>query len=1071
MINYAAKQGRYVSVSGMELERTIHMENYFPVQNLDISVLNREPAHSPWGAYENVQQALSGSKSGNIVSLNGNWKFKLYPNPDKVEPFHAPEHSRTGFVSIPVPSHWELQGHNEPRYTNYAYPWEYEGHHVIKPSKNSDNVPNPPYIPEDNPCGCYYHKFEVKNTSGDVFIRFDGVETAYKLWVNGGFVGYSEDSKLPSEFNITNYVKEGTNNLAVQVARFTKATYIEDQDYWHISGIYGNVNLIYKPVARICDYQVTATPYLRGQYGTSDTGVVSADVKISRVPMFADYTVKMAVYDITTGKCLNLTEGKPSPAAIQNPKHAPTANTARLELTIPNITPWTTETPALYRLVITLVSPEDEMIDIEACNIGFKKLEIKNGVLYLNGQRIVIQGVNRHQHHYQTGRNVSREWMRKEIVEMKRMNINAVRTSHYPCHSDWYELCDEMGVLLVCEANLETHGVSGQLAQDPAWAKLFLERAVRMVQTFKNHVSIYAWSLGNESGSGANHGAMAGFIREYDPTRLCQYEDGAPSPLVSDIRGNMYAPIELINNMLTDINDTRPIILVEFLYQIRNAGGGLYHFRELTERHPRFQGGFVWDWQDKTLENTNENGEKYFAHGGDFGESVTDPWCLHFMTNNGIVLSDLRWKPVAHELKQAYAPIVVRPVNKIYPWRPYEYAKNQYEIINRSYTKPLSCYEITMVLLEDGHEVRCEKVGDCEIMADLPPLSSKIIEIVPSYKLKDECEYFIEFRISEKERSVYAPAGYEVARFQYELCAAATAEKPVGMVGEDVASYMDDKLITLSANGIEAYLCRETGSLSLRKGNDEYMKLGSSPCLDRPYCGMDSDKGWGGMVNVFSLMRSGNAIVELEEAELISAETAVVIYKVTAKKDGRNIISYAKNTYTLLPTGELEVDFYVNLNKNLAFVSRVGMEFVLPPGYEKLSYYGLGENENYTDREMSAFIGVYETTVTDQHFPFCPPSVCGGHGQTRWLTLGNAEGNRITINGHVPFHFHALHNTVEDYKTALHDYELPQREETFLHIDAAHSGIGSNMSWSTHLDPAHVVRATVHSLKFTVQLD
>ena len=1051
------------------------MQNYFPIENLDITALNRESAHSPWRAYENEEQAFKGIPSSNIISLNGIWQFKLYPNPTQIEPFYTPSYSRTDFVDIPVPSHWELQGHHEPRYTNFAYPWLYEGDQIIKPSEHADVVPNPPHIPEDNPCGCYYRKFEVDDTSRDIFLRFDGVETAYKLWINGAFVGYSEDSKLPSEFNITKFVTEGVNNMAVQVARFTKATYIEDQDYWHISGIYGDVNLIYKNAAHIADYQVKAIPHLRGKYGTSDTGELSVDVKMSTVPMYADYTVKISLYD-ALGDCLANAESKPSVYAIQNPKLAATAKTARLSLIVNEITPWTTETPILYKLIISLISPEGKVVDVEACSVGFKKVEIKNGIVYLNEQRLVIKGVNRHQHHYQTGRVVSREWMIQEIIEMKRMNINAVRTSHYPCCETWYQLCDEMGLLIVCEANLETHGVSGQLTQDPAWAKLFLERAVRMVQTFKNHVCIYSWSLGNESGVGPNHGAMAGFIREYDDTRLCQYEDGSPSELISDLRGNMYAPIAKIYEMLTDTEDIRPIILVEYLYQIRNSGGGLNKFREFTENYPRFQGGFVWDWQDKTLEGTLENGEKFFAHGGSLGESLTEPIQPSFMTNNGIVLSDLRWKSVAHELKQAYAPIIVRPMDKIQPWRPYDCDSGLYEILNLTYTKPLSDYEITMVLLENGYEVHCENLFELEILSDIMPLEKKVVEIKPNYQFNDDCEYFIEFRVSEKHNTAYAPAGYEVARFQYELSAVRVVDKPrINISNSDIDSYVDDRLITISANNTDITVCRNTGNLTLNKNGVEYLQLSGMPCLDRPYCGMDSYDGWGGMVNVFSLVRNGNTrngntTIQAEDVELIDKNVATVIYKITTVKENREIISYAKNTYTLMQNGELEVDFYINLNKNLAYVARVGMAFNLPVGFENLTYYGLGENDNYTDRQLSAYMAVHESTVTDQHFPFCPPSVCGGHGQARWVSLAHENGNHITFTGHSPFHFHALHNTIQDYQNAMHDHELPNRAETFLNIDAAHSGIGSNLSWGSHLDPEHIVPAGIYELRFRIEV-
>jgi len=1035
-----------------------------PIESLDITSQNRNIAHSAWRAYDTVEQALAGKPSNNIVSLNGTWQFKLYPNPADIEPFYETNNKRLGFESIPVPSHWELHGYNEPRYTNVPYPWVYEGHHVIKPGENYNPVPNPPFIPDDNPCGCYYHQFNVKATDRDVFIRFNGVETAYKLWVNGKYVGYSEDSKLPSEFDITKFVNVGDNTLAVQVVRFTKATYLEDQDYWHISGIYGDVSLIYKPEARIADYKVIATPILRGKYGTTDTGEISADIQVSRVPMFADYTVKIELYSFG-GECLAAAEGKPNAHAPQSLQWTPTANTARLNFVVPDITPWTTETPVLYKFVVSLISPSGDVMDVEICNVGFKKIEIKNGVVYMNDQRMVIQGVNRHQHHYQFGRTVPREWMRQEIIEMKRMNINAVRTSHYPCFSDWYELCDELGILVVCETNIETHGVSGQLTQDPAWANLFLERAVRMVLTFKNHACIFSWSLGNESGCGPNHGAMAGFIREYDPTRLCQFEDGAPSPLVSDVRGRMYAPVQWIYHMLADTEDTRPIMLVEYLYQIRNAGGGLFHFRALCEQYERFQGGFVWDWQDKTLEGTTETGEKFFAHGLGMGESLSDP-DVPYMTNNGIVLSDLRWKPVGYEVKQAYAPVVVRPIDRLHPWHKFEIKNVRFEILNRLYTKPLSDYNILVVLRENGHEVYNEKLDAPE----LAPQTKTTIEIVPKYELKSNCEYFIEFRVVEKAETFYAAAGYEVARFQYDLQDTLDVDKPLALPQGNVSSNETDTEISLAANSTEVYVCKQTGNVSLRKDGVEYLSQGT-PNFDRPYCGMDTNVGWGGMATVFELMRNGNSTTTVSDVTLTCHNTVKVVYKIATKWDGNEITSYTSHQYTMLPSGELVVEFNANLNSNIAYVSRAGMEFIVPAGFEKLTHYGLGGVENYTDRLMSAFYAVHESSVTEQHFPFCPPSECGCKGGTRWLSLQNESGKKLTITGSNPFHFHALHNTVADYQAAQYNHQLPNRAETYLHIDAAFSGIGSNMAWSSHVDAAHIVPAGVISTQFTVRAE
>ena len=1057
------------------------------INNISVGGLNREAAHSPWSAYESDTQALKREKSKYVVSLNGVYKFKLLPNPKNAGDFFSPGGSREGFTDINVPGHWELQGHSKPIYTNVHYPWPYgdEGKHMLKPSKDAENVPNPPFTPEDNPTGCYYKEFDVPQyfANRDVFLRFDGVEAAYKLWVNGEYVGYSEDSKLPTVFNITKYIKQGSNSMALQVARWAKATYLEDQDYWHISGIYGDVSLISKPAARINDYHAKATP--SESCKTCGEGLLSVDASVSRVSCFADYTVKMSVFDIS-GTVLAQTEAKPAKKAGHSTKHMPTANTARLECSVPGITLWTPETPVLYTVVLSLYSPAGEFVDAESFRVGFKKIKIKNGVLHLNGKRLVIQGVNRHQHHYQTGRLMSREWMQKEIAEMKRMNINAVRTSHYPCSWDWYDLCDELGILVVCETNLETHGVDGQLAQDPVWAGLFLERAVRMVQTFKNHACIYSWSLGNESGVGPNHGAMAGFIREYDNTRLCKYAEGEPSELVSDVRGNMYAPINRIYDMLTNPNDNRPIILVEYLYQIRNAGGGMYHFREMTERHPRFQGGFVWDWQDKVFELENEHGQKYFGHGGDFGEKVTDPVNPTFMTNNGIVLGDLTWKPVAYEIKQAYAPIVVRPVSKIQPWMLYEWAKGKYEIVNRTYTKHLEDYEITVLILEDGHVVH-EFVLDAAKakpkahdghrslgeIGKLAPGSRRTIEIDPGYELNEDKEYFIEFRVKEKLASFYAEAGYETGRFQYKLAAAKNVSEPVKLACTDAQAAKvdeDGSKLSLTCCDIQMTVNKKSGEICFVKNGFTYLSPGGMPCLHRPYSGMDSHANWGGMFNVFGWMRPGNTSICLSDASCCK-NTVKLTYAITTNRDGRTINSHAENKFTLLENGDVLAEIFFNLNEDLAYVPRAGIEFVLPAGFEKLKYYGLGDNENFSDRKMSAYMGIHESTVTAQHFPFCPPSVCGTHGETRWVMLENENGKRLSITGLSPFHFDALHNTIEDYQTALHDYELPKRTETILHIDAAHGGIGGNMAWSSHLEPAHLVQAKPHHLRFVMRME
>jgi len=1016
--------------------------------------MGRAAAHSRWCAYESEEQALS-EKSNYVRSLNGEYQFKLFASPEE-----AIAGDLDNLVDITVPSNWELQGHGEPIYTNVPYPWPYEGtgKHLIKPKDGEDNVPNPPFVPSDNPTGYYRKQFSLpKSFAGrDVLLRFDNVEVAYQLWINNNFVGYAEDSKLSSEFNITPWLKEGGNTMEILVVRWSKSTYIEDQDYWHLSGICGDVWLIAKPLARIDDYKITATPDIAHTQGDkffkpliSTAGRVEADIMMSKVPGYGDYTVKMSIYE--DKRCIASATASVNPRADYQLDNMPTTAAARIIIDLPNVRLWSHESPILYTAVFSLINKEGELIDVEATKIGFKKVEIKNGILYLNGKRLVVQGVNRHQHHYETGRYVSAEWMRKEIIEMKRMNINAVRTSHYPNTSTWYELCDELGILVVCEANLETHGVMGQLTHDPAWANLFLERAVRMVQQFKNHACIFSWSLGNESGTGANHAAMAGFIREYDPTRLCQYEAGFPGKNISDIRGWMYAPYNEILKMLTDPIDDRPIILVEYLYQIRNSGGGLYHFPELTENHPRFQGGFVWDWQDKCLLTEDGN----FGYGGDFNESHTEPENPLYMTNNGIVLPDLTWKPMAYELKEAYSPVVVKPANERFGWSFNHKIHREFKILNKSFDRYSNDFEISVVLRENGIVVSTELLNHDSIA----PLSEMVVEVRPSYMMKPDCEYHIEFRISQKTSTFYAQAGYEVGCFQYHLQAPRT-----------MAIFSSDSDQGGSAPGESGELSinKKDGSFSLTKDGVVYLKQIGIPCLDRPFTGMDPHKNWGTRT-IFSALRDGNSQIGVEGVDILSEQLIRVRYKILSRREGQNYESYVENRYTVLGNS-LQVDSLFEINENLLYLPRVGIELVTAEGFEKLQYFGLGENENYSDRIMSARLGVFESTVSEQHFPFIPPSECGGHGQTRWLKLFNDQGRTIKISGNKLFHFDAHHSTIEDYQNATHDHKLVRRPETYLHIDAAHSGIGSDMAWSTRLNENHMVSAGVYHLRFTVEL-
>lgn len=1051
-------------------------------ENLEVLSINRVPAHSRWGAYDTLESAVAceyGS-SPNLLSLNGTYRFRLYPCPEAVDDFYQADYEEKGFEDIKVPGNWEVQGFGEPIYTNITYPFpEEEQDCLIEASDGKKRMPNPPYVPRKNPTGCYRKTFTVPEEyiGKEIYLRFEGVETVYYVWVNGEPVGYSQDSKLAAEFCITEYVKPGENLLALQVMRFADSTYLEDQDYWYLSGIYRNVWLVSKPKQHIEDVHWTAIPDLHRGNGT-----FQADVRVNRLPGFADCSVRVTLYDETKEQ-VACGDGSVRAMAFYRTDVFATANTARVTLDVDKVKLWSPEKPVLYTMVAELLSAKGEVLDREAYHFGFKHIEVKSGVVYLNGQRLLVRGVNRHEHYYKMGRAVPKEIMLEEIKQMKRMNINAVRTCHYPDSSQWYELCDQYGILVVCECNLETHGVMGALTQSARWSGAFLDRAVRMVEQHKNHVSIFSWSLGNESGTGANHAAMYGFIKEYDATRLCQYEAGEPGKRISDVRGNMYATKEYILKMLADPEDDRPIILVEFLYQIRNSGGGMDVFRELMEKYPRFQGGFIWDWQDKCLEGTTKEGKKFFAYGGDFGESFVEgkeggnnpP----YMTNNGIVLPDLTWKPVAYEVKAGYAPVRFSRLQRWSAWQTTD-KPNYYLLWNDCLTETTEAFCCVALLRENGYVIAQKEVE----LPLLKPGQNQVMEIEIPHKKKAGCIYTIEFSVRRKEETFYAAADAEIGLFQFELesgivctgqnggavcCAAKEQPSDSGCCAEKAMHFkVENGTLVWEANSVQMKLCKESGELlGLAKDGKTYVTGSLAPCLDRPYTGLDTQPNWG-WYNEYEKIRKQTLVYS--GAEILQGEKQVRIEVPFFQKEQDMPEISGTVAYVFRQDGTLKVSADFHLDASYAAVPRVGLEAKVVEGFEKLTYFGRGCGESYSDRILSAPLGVYESTVSDQHFAFVPPSENGGHEETRWLTLANETGSTLKITAKQPVHFDVHHHSIQDYQTAAHDHELVSRKEAILHLDAAHGPIGGEMAWSTCMPKQFEVRGGDYHIEVNIEL-
>ncbi len=1038
-------------------------------ENQDVTHINREMMHSPWGAYGNLKEALSCDRncSENVMSLNGAWKFQLAPSPDKVPAkFWEPGYDASKWPTIQVPGNWEVQGFGKPIYTNYIYPFHLnrDEAYLNKPSlsgkeTNESYLMNPPFVPKDNPTGCYVRSFDLpKSWKGkSVFIDFNGVESAFYLWINGRPVGYSQDSKLPAQFELTQFVVPGRNTIAVQVMRWSDGTWLEDQDYWHISGIFRPVRLIAKPSIHIRDWFVQATPDEHG-----DGAALKAEVLLKELPGYADHKVRIQLFD-ADGKQV-AKEERGQNLRSPEPGHKEAGITFILKLD--SVKKWFPENPYLYTTVLTLVSPKGDEIDFESCRTGFRRIEIKKHVIHLNGVRMIFRGVNRHEHAYKTGRFVSEEHMRKEIVTMKRLNFNAVRTCHYPDDPLWYDLCDEYGICLVCEADVETHGVNGMLTNNPSWAGTFLERAVRMVMIHKNHPSIFSWSMGNESWKGPNHSAMANWIRYYDPTRLVQYESAGPEAIISDLRGWMYALPDNIINMLADANDPRPVVLVEYLYQIRNAGGGMYWFNELLERFARFQGGFVWDWQDKCLPAKDASGKIFQGFGGDFGEDLVERTVPKHMTCNGVVLPDITPKPVAYEIKNVQSPIHITGASI---WTP-----NIFKIKNRRQDGDTSCYRLEYKIREDGIAISEGQIK----MPVVKPMSDGEFEIDLGKLLprkKPGREYHLDFYVSLARKTAWAPAGHEIYRTQFQLEGAASATAAEKHSVPAALSTLDDGSIKVSGKGFSLIFDKKTGLIkSCARGSAQYISEGAYENLSRPLTGLDTNPGWG-FYNLWlpfapdklkrepgSLLRS--VLVPLEDGRVRLESSA------TLKSSASPFVVKTETAYTISGDGRIRIDMQIDADRAFKHLPRVGMTLVLPAGFEQLEWFGRGPGENYCDRKDHTLMGVYKATVGEQHFPFVPPSECGGHEDVRWLKIGDGRSRSLLIESPSPFHFDARHSSVADYRNAPHDHELPRRKEVFLNLDFKQAGIGCNMGWSTAIDEKHLVPAGAYRFRFDIKL-
>ena len=993
--------------------------------NLEVLGRNKEPGHVTLIVYPDEPNALAGERggSGYFKLLNGNWKFHWVEKPaDKPVDFYKPEYDVSSWGEIPVPANWQMHGYDIPIYLNVRYPFKAE----------------PPRAPHDyNPVGSYRTDFTVGDNwqERQTFIHFDGVESAFYLWINGQMVGYSQDSRTPAEFNITKYLKSGKNTLAAEVYRWCDGSYLEDQDFWRLSGIFRDVYLFSTPNIHLRDFKVDT---LLDENYQNAVLKVSAKIKNYTDKSCGPHILRADLYndkELLQGFADGTGEIKPS-----------SENLLEIQTQVENPRKWSAEEPYLYKLLLTLQDDAEKEIEYIVCNIGFRRVEIKNGQLLLNGQPILFKGVNRHEHHPVSGHYVSGESMLQDIKLMKQFNLNAVRTSHYPNTPQWYDLCDQYGIYLVDEANIESHGIGYDLdktlANKPEWQQAHLDRTIGMVERDKNHPSVIIWSLGNEAGDGINFEAASAWVHQYDPTRPVQYEK-AERKAHTDIVCPMYAGVDHIIDYAHS-NPNRPLILCEYSHAMGNSNGNLYKYWEAFYKYPALQGGFIWDWVDQGLLKKAPDGSEFFAYGGDFGEKDTDGnFCC-----NGLVSPDRTAHPGLYEYKKLIQPVTVRAV---------DLPAGKIEIENRYFFTNLNILQPSWQLLTDDKILQEEKLP----ALDLAPGQKKTITL----PLKPEqiiagAEYWLNLSFKLANDTPWAPKGHEVAWEQFKI--PFDVAVPAHLELADLPELkLEDLSEQAAITGPEFTLIfsKVQGNItSLKYKNTELLKEG--PVLNPWRAPTDNDNGGGTssfgyrwrQVQLDKLIRKVDSVnVEQLQPQLIKLST-----------QSRHVTPDDKVVFTDTMTcfvyggGDIIIDHQVEPDKNLPPLARIGMKLQLPGSpKDTISWYGPGPHESYSDRKCGVRVGLYSGNLNDpeQFFPYVKPQESGNKTDVRWAALTNADGLGLLVVGLPLINVSAHYYTADDIAAAKHPNELKKRDFITFNLDHAQAGLGGDDSWSPRTHP------------------
>ncbi len=979
----------------------------------EVFAINKLPARATFTPYLTESDALSRGTSSLEMDISGEWLFHWSATPAEAPAgFEKPDYDDSTWARFPVPGNWEVNGYGTPIYTNINYPYPL----------------NLPYIPhEDNPTGCYRHTFELPDTwhGKRIILHFESGLAAMYIWLNGREVGYAEGTKNAVEFDITELVTVGTNTLAIKGLRWSDSSYLEDQDFWRLSGFDRSVKLIAVDKVHIDDIEIVADldkSYKNGIYSGIVTVANHSDsrfcgcVELKLLDTAGNIVMKLA-------KSVNVAADE----SIQ----------ATFNRNVGKVAQWSHEHPALYTSLITLKRRDGSVVESTALRTGFRKVEITGNILRLNGKRLMVHGVNLHEHNPGTGHVVTRELMLRDIALMKQFNITAVRTSHYPQPTEWYDLCDEYGILLVDEANIEAHGCG--VGQDPRykdfhpswceeWFGAHHDRIVSMVERDKNHPSVIIWSMGNESCNGPVYRNEYQWIKQRDRRRPVQMEQAWGGP-ETDIACPMYPTMEDMRFYAERERAPKPYIMCEYAHAMGNSTGNFREYFDIMEGRPHMQGGFIWDWVDQGIDAVGRDGRHYWGYGGDFGA-----WMYTHDENfccNGVVLPDRTPHPGLYEVKKVYQNIN------------FEYeGDGRVRIYNDHLFTDLADYDFCYEVLHNGMSIASGRLPKITCRAEESTVAN-----IPLPPLEKEGEYHLNLRAEQSAEHHILRQGHVVATEQIALQGSYFKESssPKGEFNIE----QNEEWLTAEVGEICVLFSKDTGHLVryTYEGRDIMSQLPEPWFWRAP-----TDNDWGaGVERICNVWRTNRRRVVEGSVEVTEHE--VVARTVSEMLDAPSLLT---TTYTFRANGSLKVEVaWERQGAHVPELPRFGMRMILPQEYKNFTYYGRGPWENYSDRNESAFLGIYRQSTDRQLFHYVRPQESGNKTDVRWVELSDNEGRGIRVEGLQPLSVSAMPHRSEDLdpglsKKQMHYSDIEPRREVVLHIDLAQRGVGGDQSWGAH---------------------